>query len=1792
MDRIDDAYNGLMGEEFMRKTRERLHWMCSKVAGEKILDVGCSQGTLARLLAPLGKSVLGVDINQDAISYAEGKLPELDVASRERLRFVAMNFMDFKSEERFDTIVMGEILEHLPDPAAFVKKACTHLVKGGTIVATVPFGINDDPDHRQTFYWSWIRDIVAPLFDIGDIEFFGKWIGVVGTRRERRATVENAVPLAVVKELEKAFFAIERPLVDDNKARGLKLKAQSQDLAEAQKGLDAKTAEAQTALTAETAQKARADKALADYAKLKTDLSSEIARQKDALAKVSADKDAELAKQKASIAKLTADKAAVDAAAAKQKTVLEGEVARQKTALAAEQAKIKDLNSKLAATRNELAATKNEALELRVNLDADRRISDGQAEQISVLKAALQFAANRPQVETNDTRLLEYSQEVRELRSALESKRDEAVERAERLGHLLGQVESLKAEKELLSSRVAELTATLAAERETVKSKDAEIAARDALVAEANDYAKLCEGENTKLAEDNKALVANVEALKAEKNAIAESLRASESENERKDAAIHRIASERTDFEQRVALLGESVKEKERELEAARREIKNGQSIAEGVQDELNEAKRRIEGLSGSLERSRDDAAQAKRVKAEVERRLARCEEDVKSLERQLDVQRRAMEMSKADLDVATKREEEEGNKFSQAVVQLKQANAKIAALDVQLAKAKAALSSEQKKTAEQAAALKQANDACAAEGRKLAATAVQMKERDAQIQSLRKENKSLSVANDKLGKRLHRAEHRYDILSKSKLGRLTLAYWRWKDGVKVKKAGDVAKFGSQRRVGGKQGTEGVGNKDAKTVALAVDDLPKGDEGFFDRISARIAGMPESNGSRYYEKLDSKIGIICDQFYWDSICSAADFKYISPSVTEDELSKLDCMLVVSTWTGLKNEEWRGISTEHRPMRIRAEEIIDICRKRKVPTIFYSKEDPPNYDLYVGLAQKCDFVFTSAAECIPDYKRDCGHDRVYAMKFCINPTVHNPVGMRYASKERNVIFSGSWMEKYPHRCKDLDTIFTGILQSGRELNIVDRNYALRGNPMYRYPEKYRRFQSPAIDHASLMKVHKLFDWAVNINTVKDSATMFANRVYELQASGNLLLSNYSVGVSNLLPTVFLVHESDEAARMLTNFTDEEVYERQVSGVRRVMSGETCYDRISEMLSLAGIRKEVSRRRVLVIVDKMSDKVRAMFDRQSYGDKEILEISQVTDQIYEDADMIAFFREDYEYGVFYLEDMANGFKYTDCDYITKDACLKGGKVINGIEHNYVNVMRDKYRTVFWRRSFERRSLIKTRGKTKLLNGYSIDHFSIDVNPCRVARTKPEVSVIIPTYNNGWFLYGRSFASLRRSSIFDKMEIIIVDDGSSDGFTPKMGLYLESLYPNVRTFHFPIGGSGTPSRPRNRGVELARGGYIVFHDPDNEAVCDGYAVMFREMLADKELDFVLGNTIKCDGKNTLLDYSGVLMKYTASDVLMHVKDALVKSSFMSANIQTMVIRKAFLVENRLTQVVGGTGEDSLFCQQMMAAAGKMKSIPVVAQIYYAERGDSIVNSIGESFFDKHLITERSRVKWLRSSGLFNEYLLKRFATYVIGWYFKKLGMVAPENREACCRKLMEILSLYGPGNPSGNQKIGKFIDAVSEGNFAALFGTTIPLPVVKSSGKRVEVLPPVAAFCLPLDKKFVRYSCPVDKKSMVYVSGAIECAGIQSDLEKSSIMCVTFEDGAKKPLSADGLSHSPKFGDYIYLTAGAGAARGFRQPIRVPENAVRLTLAFVRWTAKGELKLSDLKVVALES
>lgn len=464
---------------------------------------------------------------------------------------------------------------------------------------------------------------------------------------------------------------------------------------------------------------------------------------------------------------------------------------------------------------------------------------------------------------------------------------------------------------------------------------------------------------------------------------------------------------------------------------------------------------------------------------------------------------------------------------------------------------------------------------------------------------------------------------------------------------------------------------------------VRVDDVPcnppKGDEGFESRMLRKVEGMPESNGCRYYERFKTKIGIICDEFYWDSVKDAADFVYLSCDDWEEKIKDIDVLYLVTAWHGLKNDDWLNLSREGTPKRQMVYDMIAQCKKRGIPTVFYSKEDPPNYDRFVGIAQHCDHVFTSCEEVIPKYVKDCGHKRVYPMCFGINPIVHNPVGTHYRTKERNVIFSGSWMMKYPHRCEALARMFDGVLATGREMNIVDRNYANRGNSAYAYPERFRRFQSPAIGHDSLQKIHRLYDWAININSVQDSRTMFANRVYELQACGNLLISNDSIGVREKFPGVFIVKSAEEVAKLISEMSAEEIRRRQLAGIRRVMTGETCFDRIAYMLTKIGIKTEVPVRRVLVVAKDLTPAIRVMFDRQTYAAKALMAERDVTDAIKSKFDILAYFDPRQKYDQFYLEDMINAFKYTDCDFVTQDPDRAYSYVQNAI---------DEVRTVVWR------------------------------------------------------------------------------------------------------------------------------------------------------------------------------------------------------------------------------------------------------------------------------------------------------------------------------------------------------------------------------------------------------------------------------------------------------------------------------------------------------------------------
>ncbi|MCE5169381.1 methyltransferase domain-containing protein [Paenibacillus profundus] len=221
LDEVTEAYHGSKGEVFARKTREGIHWICSQAKGQDVLDIGCSQGITEIILAREGKKAVGIDIEPEAIEYAKASLSNQSESVQANVTYEASSIFDYNSEHQFDTVILSEVLEHFSSSESLLERISGFLKQDGTLIITVPFGINDYIDHKKTYYLFNLLDDLAPYFSVFEVKFFGKWIGVVAEKCPRkRPSVDNDI---MVRELEKQFYAIERSLVDNLSEKSNKL---------------------------------------------------------------------------------------------------------------------------------------------------------------------------------------------------------------------------------------------------------------------------------------------------------------------------------------------------------------------------------------------------------------------------------------------------------------------------------------------------------------------------------------------------------------------------------------------------------------------------------------------------------------------------------------------------------------------------------------------------------------------------------------------------------------------------------------------------------------------------------------------------------------------------------------------------------------------------------------------------------------------------------------------------------------------------------------------------------------------------------------------------------------------------------------------------------------------------------------------------------------------------------------------------------------------------------------------------------------------------------------------------------------------------------------------------------------------------------------------------------------------------------------------------------------------------------------------------------------------------------
>jgi SAM-dependent methyltransferase len=101
-------------------------------ARSRVLDVGCGDGTVARLLAAQGCSVWGIERDKELAELAKDACDHVVIADVEGVDLAEL------VDDPFDVVLCLDVLEHLVDPVATLRRLTANLAPSGRIVASIP----------------------------------------------------------------------------------------------------------------------------------------------------------------------------------------------------------------------------------------------------------------------------------------------------------------------------------------------------------------------------------------------------------------------------------------------------------------------------------------------------------------------------------------------------------------------------------------------------------------------------------------------------------------------------------------------------------------------------------------------------------------------------------------------------------------------------------------------------------------------------------------------------------------------------------------------------------------------------------------------------------------------------------------------------------------------------------------------------------------------------------------------------------------------------------------------------------------------------------------------------------------------------------------------------------------------------------------------------------------------------------------------------------------------------------------------------------------------------------------------------------------------------------------------------------------------------------------------------------------------------------------------------------------------------------------------------------------------
>lgn len=299
----------------------------------------------------------------------------------------------------------------------------------------------------------------------------------------------------------------------------------------------------------------------------------------------------------------------------------------------------------------------------------------------------------------------------------------------------------------------------------------------------------------------------------------------------------------------------------------------------------------------------------------------------------------------------------------------------------------------------------------------------------------------------------------------------------------------------------------------------------------------------------------------------------------------------------------------------------------------------------------------------------------------------------------------------------------------------------------------------------------------------------------------------------------------------------------------------------------------------------------------------------------------------------------------------------------------------------------------------------DGYYVHHTKRIENPL--------VTVILPVYNAEKTLKKTIDSVIRQTIGFKNIELIIIDDRSTDRSRTIILSYAR-LYTNIVPVFFRKN-NGSPAIPRNIGIQLAKGEYMMFIDSDDWLTPNGIEVLYK-ILKKTGDHYAIGRTIKVEDNKY-----AITGEYNSCEERESIHPCTIPHVFQHLGPTARMMRTQFVRENKCKFPNMRYAEDKQFFIDVLTNCPSISTTKEV--VYYVNRNKDNKSLVSRTSIFEKTDTNIAVINYVISKNLpeqIERMVLNRLYEFdCITRLFNRQHFLKSRQKEKYFQKFAEVLN-----------------------------------------------------------------------------------------------------------------------------------------------------------------------------